>query len=111
MLSVIRYTLLTDGTSDAVLEHHLTWLLQQHTQSALRPQWADLSRYPHPPNELAKWIRVAVDLYPCELLFVHRDAERVAHAERVAEIREALGHSPALAVCGASAHARGMAAL
>lgn len=32
----------------------------------------------------------ACRLYPCDLLFVHRDAELAAHVDRVAEIRKAL---------------------
>ena len=101
---VIRTTLLTDGSSDAVLQHHLAWLLEQHTRHALPPVWADLSRLPHPPHALDERIHMALDLYPCELLFVHRDAERTAHHERVAEIRRALGKVAALAVCIVPVH-------
>ena len=32
--------------------------------------------------------------YPCDLLFVHRDAERETMDKREAEIRESLGRSP-----------------
>ena len=42
----LRYTLLTDGTSDAVLLHHLTWLLRQYTERAVQSAWADLTRSP-----------------------------------------------------------------
>jgi hypothetical protein len=45
----------------------------------------------------------AIDLYPCEILFVHRDAERDSHAARVTEIRAALtewgGDATVSAVC------------
>lgn len=96
---VIRTTLLTDGSSDAVLQHHLAWLLEQHTRHALPPVWADLSRLPHPPRGLDGRIRMALDLYPCELLFVHRDAERTAHHERVAEIHQVIEGMAVPTVC------------
>lgn len=35
---------------------------------------------------------MSVDLYPCELLFVHRDAERTPIERRAQETREALRH-------------------
>ena len=41
---------------------------------------------------------MAVEMYPCNLLFVHRDAERAARQVRVAEILRVLGASPP-AVC------------
>jgi hypothetical protein len=37
-----------------------------------------------------KRIQLSVELYPCQLLFIHRDAEKEAHATRVDEIRTAL---------------------
>lgn len=86
----LRYTLVTDGSSDVVLLHHLNWLLRQHTQCALLPQWAELRRLPRPPSNLRQRIEVSLDLYPCDLLFVHRDAERGSHEARVAEIHEAI---------------------
>ncbi len=36
---------------------------------------------------------MAVELRPCDLLFVHRDAERASRADRVIEIRKAQGES------------------
>jgi hypothetical protein len=39
---------------------------------------------------LIERIKQALDLYPCDLLFVHRDAEKESPAFRAAEIRQAL---------------------
>jgi hypothetical protein len=98
----MRFTLLADGSSDLTLLHILDWLLQQRTTVPFEPQWADLARLPSPPKPLPARIAAALDLYPCDLLFVHRDAEKEPHARRSAEIREALSgfanHPPAVCV-------------
>lgn len=88
----LRYTLLTDGGSDRALLPMLTWLLRQHLDSecAIQPSWADLRRLPRPPAKLEGKIRSALDLYPCDLLFVHRDAEGQPRQLRVDEIHEAV---------------------
>jgi hypothetical protein len=53
-------------------------------------QWADL-RFASPrPATLSDRARVALELYPAQLLFVHRDAERQPREERLSEIRDAV---------------------
>jgi hypothetical protein len=52
--------------------------------------WADLRSLPKPITGLHQKIRAAVELFPCDLLFVHRDAEREPRANRVAEIQAAI---------------------
>lgn len=87
----LRYTLLSDGSSDRALLPLLTWLLQVNgVQRPIQPEWADLRRLPRPPQTLTARIRVALDLYPCDLLFIHRDAERQAPELRRGEIGRAL---------------------
>lgn len=101
----MRYTLLSDGVSDRALIPLLTWLLQEHcAEYAIQAEWADLRRLPRPPRGLSNRIEVALQLYECDLLCVHRDAERDPREARVAEIRRALAetsHSISLppAVC------------
>ena len=46
----------------------------------------------HSPRKLSERID-SVELYPCDLLFVHRDAESAPIEEREAEIRKALEKS------------------
>jgi hypothetical protein len=58
--------------------------------SAIRPQLADLRVLRHPPDTLTRKIQVALDLYPCILLFVHRDCETQTVAFRQQEIKRAL---------------------
>jgi len=88
----LRYTLLTDGSSDAALIPILTWLLIECGISCpIQSVWADLRglslpKYP----KLADRIAFSLDMYPCDLLFVHRDAERVPYDERLDEILQAV---------------------
>ena len=100
----LRYTLLSDGRSDDALIPVLTWLLQQNgVNRAIQAIWADLRRLPFTPRTLANRIRWGLELYPCDLLFVHRDAEKQPRSVRVSEIRAALGdvamQTPVPAVC------------
>jgi hypothetical protein len=88
----MRFTLLTDGSSDRVLLDVLNWLLRQRTKVPFDGLWADLARLPNPPKGLPAKIAAAFEFYPCDLLFVHRDAERESHAVRSTEIREALSN-------------------
>jgi len=85
----LDFTLLSDGSSDATLINPITWLLEQHLHCrgvAVNGSWADLRRLRNPPKDLRERIRVALDLYPCDILFVHRDSEHEPLEQRVAEI-------------------------
>ncbi|MEH2244523.1 hypothetical protein [Nostoc sp.] len=85
------YTLLSDGSSDKALMPILTWLLRAHeVECAIQSNWADLRRLPKPPKKLLPRIINSLELYPCDLLFIHRDAEREPREKRITEILEAL---------------------
>lgn len=87
----IRFTLVADGPSDRALIPILTWLLREHCGIIpIEPEFPDLRRLRSPPNELFGRIQISVELYPCDLLFVHRDAEGDSIENRVAEICEYL---------------------
>lgn len=87
----IHYTLLSDGSSDRALIPILTWLLRNHTLNcAIQPEWADLRRLPRPPKELSEKIRCGIELWPCNLLFVHRDAENESREKRLREIQQSI---------------------
>jgi hypothetical protein len=87
----LRYTLLSDGSSDKALIPILTGLLREHhVECAIQAVWADLRRLPKPPKTLSSRIISSLDLYPCDLLFIHRDAEKQPRSFRVAEIQEAM---------------------
>jgi hypothetical protein len=87
----LRYTLVSDGSSDRALIPILNWLLRENgVQHAIQPSWADLARIPNPPRELSEKISWAVEIYPCDLLFIHRDAETGDRQARLREIGEAV---------------------
>ncbi len=90
-MKALRYTLLSDGSSDRALIPVLTWLLKKH--GVLRPihaNWADLGRIPKPPKKLAERIIAGLEWYPCDLLFIHRDAEKESLAKRTQEVRKGI---------------------
>jgi hypothetical protein len=87
----LTYTLLSDGSSDQALLPILTWLLRaQGLRSAIQPEWADLRYLPRPPRTLPERIGRTLELYPCDVLFVHRDAEAASPDVRAAEILQAI---------------------
>lgn len=91
-MSELRYTLLADGPSDRALLPILSWLLTQLVDqtTAIQSEWADFRRLPERPPTLADRIISAVELFDCDLLFVHRDAEREEPIVRFQEIDEAI---------------------
>jgi hypothetical protein len=69
----------------------IEWLLYQYCpEIEIESSWADLGRLPQPPKTLPEKIEVTLDLYPCDLLFVHRDAENESYEIRHAEIHRVL---------------------
>jgi hypothetical protein len=90
-MSELTYTLLAEGSSDRALIPILNWTLRELTVNrAIQALWADLWRLPVRPATLAERIEKSVELYPCDLLFVHRDGDREALTFRVDEITRAL---------------------
>lgn len=90
-MNTLRFTLVSDGTTDAALIYPLRWLLvENRVQWPIEAAWADLRALPQPPTGLESRIVAAVNLYSCDLLFVHRDAEREPRERRLEEIRHAI---------------------
>lgn len=91
-MTELRYTLVTDGSSDIALIPILTWLLRENGVAyAIQSTWANLNRIPHQKrSQLEEKIYWSLELYPCDLLFVHRDAEREPRENRVNEITTAI---------------------
>ncbi len=87
----LKFTLLSDGSSDQALLPVLNWLLIKNgVRCAIQSEWADLRRLSHPPTRLQDKIQKSLDFYPCDLLFVHRDAEKAAYMQRIDEIKQSL---------------------
>jgi len=89
-MSDLRFTLVSDGSSDRALLPLLQWILGQHCTKVFAGEWPDLRQLPRPPRTLETRIAAAVELAPCDLLFVHRDAERHEPDARRAEIAAAV---------------------
>lgn len=83
------YTLVADGPSDRVILPILNWSLKQQEVTPAVAQWADFTRIPRQRNTEQR-LRTALELYPCDVLFVHRDAEAQPSALRRDEIATAL---------------------
>ena len=93
----IRCTLISDGSSDRALLPILSWVLRKKGEvRRIQAEWADLRRLPNPPRDLHDRILNAIDLFPCDLLFVHRDAEKQEPERRYAEIRYAIQKAASL---------------
>lgn len=90
----LRYTLVAEGTSDKRLLPILTWLVQQHTTRAIAATWANLTILAPSPRTLPERVAAAIEFYPCDLLFVHRDADNQPRELRMREITEACGAYP-----------------
>jgi hypothetical protein len=87
---LIRWTLVCDGTSDRVLTRLIDWtLFQCGATTELISQWADLRGLDIETGLNAR-LKAALSLYPCDLLFVHRDAELASPDKRVEEINQAM---------------------
>ena len=86
-MRTLRYTLLTDGSSDRVLIPILNWLLDR-ADIPYQDQFAD--RLPPANSGLKRRAATALRLYPCDLLFVHRDGEGQGFDERIGEIQREL---------------------
>jgi hypothetical protein len=87
-MAITTCTLVADGSSDRVLVPLLEKLLDHHCPGPYRLQFAE--SLPAGLRTLTDRVKEALRLYPCDLLFVHRDAEREAATARVDEIKLAL---------------------
>lgn len=89
---MLRYTLVTEGSSDIALMPIIDWVLRENgVVESIDGEWADLGevRFLEKVNLDVK-VREAMRLFPCDILFVHRDADRSSPHERIAEIESAI---------------------
>lgn len=90
-MKCLKYTLLCDGSSDRALIPIINWLFKEHFEHIpVQAEWADLYRLPQRPASLAERIDKALDYYPCDVLFIHRDAEAEPRLQRANEIGQAV---------------------
>ena len=84
----------------------LRWaLIENAVQRSIQPSWADLRQLRKPPRGLTNRISAALAYWPCDLLFIHRDAEGDGLLRRRQEIYRAVqeafaqARNPPRAVC------------
>lgn len=82
----MTYTLISDGSSDRALIPVIDWSLRRCGVSVLHAEWADLRRLRRPPKGLTERIRTGSELYPSDVIFVHRDAEGDGYEARLQEV-------------------------
>jgi len=90
----LEYTLLAEGSSDRALMRILTWAVQQQLKDiSAHGYHADLRELRKAPRTLHERMLAAVKLYPCDLLFVHRDSDAALPQQRKLEIQTAYAES------------------
>ena len=78
-MNELKYTLITDGSSDKTLMNIIQWLFDDlYPQLPCTGSCADLRKIINPPSvgDVLKRIHEAGNLYPFDILFYHRDAEK-----------------------------------
>lgn len=80
----VTATLVTDGSSDKLLAPLIELLFSAHTELAYQVNCAE--GLPPLSSGLTARIDSALELFPCDFLFVHRDAEGVEASLRQQEI-------------------------
>ena len=72
----VTCTLLAEGSTDAALIPILQWVVREQSMDMLvQIEFANLRHVPNPQSSLLEQIRLAVELYPCRVLFIHRDSD------------------------------------
>lgn len=95
-MRVVQYTLLGDGPSDACLKHAIEWALRR-CLAAPAPGLVGSFIWREAPDArgterltpLERKVAYALNQAPCDLLFVHRDAESSGSDARLEEIERA----------------------
>lgn len=94
----INCTLVADGSSDGILQFPIKWLLEQKLpEHAINLVFADLRNYSG-ARSLSHRIELACELFPCDVLFVHRDAEKQSISKRESEIIAALSGNSSIGI-------------
>jgi hypothetical protein len=91
-MAELRFSLIGEGSTDEALRPIIAWLLREHLTSVhVIGTWANRDQAPLPKaHGLAERIVRAVESVPCDILFVHRDADTAGRTARIAEIERAV---------------------
>ncbi len=90
-MKAMQYTLITDGRTDRhTFLSTIDWLFKDlKVSTPFQGKWANLEFLRRPPKSLAERITATLEYYPCDLLFIHRDAEKESVESRKREIEKA----------------------
>jgi hypothetical protein len=90
----LKYTLIADGSSDKTLLSIIKWSLDDlYPKIPNEGSFADFRNIPNPPKSIKDKVKIALEYYPFDVLFIHRDAENTnirTINQRVAEITKEL---------------------
>src|SRR5258708_2208129 len=90
-MKAVRHTLVSEGATDANLIPIIDWTVREVARVELSTgDQAEVLRLPSSPEALADRVVKAVELFPCEILFVHGEADRVPPVHRYQEIQAAV---------------------
>lgn len=91
MAKPIRHTLVSEGATDANLLPIIDWSLREVAGIKIsQGTRASFWRLPKPPKSLQEKIAKAVELFPCDILFIHRDTDADSVKARNEEIAAAV---------------------
>ena len=91
---MVRGTLVSEGPSDRRLIPILTWIISQHIDEAISIDRAHFVG--RRPVGLNGRIELGIELFPCDILFIHRDGNGAGYAARHAEIEAAVNPASVL---------------
>lgn len=85
-MTAMGITLLADGSSDGCLAPIIEWTVRQNAPDLGFRLEIACQHLPPLKDGLRSRITAALKLFPCQILLVHRDAEAMPRAARLAEI-------------------------
>ena len=85
-------TLLCDGSSDRMLIPCIKWLLvENYPNLPFNFEYADIRQITNKSHKsLASKICLALEYYPCDILFIQRDTEKESYEKRLKEIKTSI---------------------
>lgn len=88
-MNELKYTLIADGSSDAVLLKVIKWSLDDlYPQLTCEGSFADFRIIPNPPKGISEKVMKARLYYPYNILFIHRDAESTTNSRMIDQRRQ-----------------------
>jgi hypothetical protein len=94
-MDYLRFTLVSEGTTDESLVPILKWAVEEQGISVAEGYFARWDLLPKRPSTVAEKIIAGLSLQDCDLLFVHRDADSDDPTSRREEIERAVSEARA----------------